>query len=61
MRIAFLLVALLALAWCLSLDARIAWGWDETMHAAGPAWRMTCALAAFDAGGFADALLDCER
>ncbi|MBM3992300.1 MAG: glycosyltransferase family 39 protein [Planctomycetes bacterium] len=31
------------------------------MHAAGPAWRMTCALAAFDAGGFADALLDCER
>jgi len=61
MRLAFVVVALLALAWCLPLDARIAWGWDETMHAAGPAWRVTCALATLDAGGFADALLDCER
>jgi 4-amino-4-deoxy-L-arabinose transferase-like glycosyltransferase len=61
MRIAVLVVSLLALAWCLPLDARIAWGWDETMHAAGPAWRMTCALASLDASGFADALLDCER
>jgi len=61
MRLVFLVVALLALVWCLPLDARIAWGWDETMHAAGPAWRMTCALATLDVGGFADALLDCER
>ncbi len=61
MRIALLVVSLLALAWCLPLDARIAWGWDETMHAAGPAWRMTCALGSLDASAFSDALLDCER
>lgn len=61
MRLAALVVALLALAWTIPLDARIAWGWDETMHAAGPAWRMTCALGTLDASAFSDALLDCER
>ena len=61
MRLALAAVTLLALAWVLPLDATIAWGWDETMHAAGPSWRFASALSTGDLGGFFRALDACER
>lgn len=61
MRLALAVVTLLALAWVLPLEATIAWGWDETMHAAGPSWRFATALSAGDAGGFFRALEACDR
>lgn len=61
MRLALAAVMLLALAWVLPLEATIAWGWDETMHAAGPSWRFATALSSGDLAGFFRALDACER
>lgn len=61
MRLALLAVSLLALAWIGPLQAGIAWGWDETMHTALPAWRMLTAAEALAPGAFFDALHACDR
>ncbi len=61
MRPATVVCALLALAWILPLEATIAWGWDETMHVALPAWRMLSAFQGADLARFFDALHACER
>jgi hypothetical protein len=61
MRSATLVCALLALAWVLPLEATLAWGWDETMHVALPAWRMLSAFQGADLARFFEALHACER
>lgn len=61
MRSAALVCALLALVWVLPLSASLAWGWDETMHVALPAWRLSSAFTTLDFVRFFDALHACER
>ncbi|GEM_PF-746367 len=59
-----LLVLIVALPMHLAraVDRDVAgWGWDESMHAALPAARMTVAVQEGQVGQVADAVLDCER
>lgn len=61
MRSAALVCALLALVWVLPMSASLAWGWDETMHVALPAWRLSGAFKTVDFVRFFDALHACDR
>ncbi len=61
MRAATAVCVLLALAWTLSLEITIAWGWDETMHSMQPAWRLWNSIQRVDPVGFFRALHDCDR
>lgn len=61
MRAATVVCVLLALAWTLTLEITIAWGWDETMHSMLPSWRLWSAIQSVDPVGFFRALHDCDR
>lgn len=53
--------ALLAALWAPAVSMRLAWGWDETMHAELAALRLCIAASDGDAGLFARAVHDCEQ